>query len=231
MLSRIKIREKLRQPDCAQSIFHRLPGPGSIGPVGTAPQSGAPPCYPDEDAAAIEERQAPVESAQCGDTSAKFGEHVITRAEEPESISYLERYRYARRAREPFGDRGEARRGRRAVPLRIGSSAGRECGVAEKQAVRTAVDETVGDGSAVENSDEFPGPGSGGIRGRAGGDVVGPGVDPEQELAGSGSLPPAGTAGSCTRTPLLSSGRSATGFWTWLTRGAVDPVQFVPVQA
>jgi hypothetical protein len=42
--------------------------------------------------------------------------------------------------------------------------------------------------------------------------------------------PPAGMLGSCTITPLLSCGRSATGFWTWLSRATVVPGQFDPLQ-
>ena len=44
------------------------------------------------------------------------------------------------------------------------------------------------------------------------------------------AAPPRGTLGICNITPLLSTGRRETGFWTWPVSGTVVPVQVEPLQ-
>ncbi len=43
------------------------------------------------------------------------------------------------------------------------------------------------------------------------------------------TAPPRGTLGICNITPLLSTGRRETGFWTWSISGTVVAVQLEPL--
>ena len=52
---------------------------------------------------------------------------------------------------------------------------------------------------------------------------------PRMRLPSTETVPPRGTLGSCNSTPLLSTGRSETGFWTWLESGAVVAVHVEPL--
>src|SRR5664279_1972975 len=54
---------------------------------------------------------------------------------------------------------------------------------------------------------------------------------PRTRLPLTEGAPPRGTPGSCTSIPLLSWGRRATGFCTWLASGTVVPLQAPPLQA
>ena len=130
--------------------------------------------------------------------------------------------------------RRKAHRGWGAEPDRIreGQGGNLACGRrGEEKPVRTAVDETAV-GAAAELRRKFARRRTGGIgRHREEGTLLDWVPIPRMRVPSTEGVPPRGTLGSCTITPLLSRGRSAAGFWTWLERGTVVPLQFVPLQA